>query len=147
MNDTSKFDTHLVELKNLLMTATEFNSVFHFFFDHLGENVEFMRSGKFYKNPDLKKIMFVIGKGIFKDEEITVSGLMLKLVQKHLFIHGVCHINGQLVTLFFFRSINMGMAATSDPSRPSNTLFIRFTTMMEANRHLSLQNVSGPTIH
>lgn len=143
MNDIEIFEKHLDELKRRLMVEENFNGTFGYFFDHLGENPDFLKLGKRAKNPDLKKIVQVIGKSVL-DKEVIVTKVLLKFLQKQRFYHGGCQINERAAILFFFREINMGMVAMLHSTIDFNMSFVRFTTFESPNKHLTLQSFAKP---
>ena len=49
-------EEHMTELKRMLVFEEEFSKTYHYFFDHFGENPDFIKSGKQHKSPDLKKL-------------------------------------------------------------------------------------------
>ena len=55
MENPKTIEEHLTKLKKLLVFEDEFSNTFNYFFDHLAETLEFMKLGKRYKSPDLKK--------------------------------------------------------------------------------------------
>ena len=144
MKNITMFEEHLIELKRILPVEDDFSNIYKYFLDHMGEDAEFMKLGKFYKNPDLKKIIQMIGKS-FIGEEAVVTRILLRLLQEQHFIHGMCQVNDEMMAFFMFKDINMGMASM----RGSGAMvhFVRFTTFESPNKHLTLHNVSGSSLH
>lgn len=140
------FEEHLNELKRMLMMEDNFHKIYTYFFDHLGESLDFIRSGKREKNPDLKKILQAIGESAL-NEKVMVTRLVLTRVPEQRFYHGGCQLNGRMTTAFFFREIGMGMAAILRPDTTHGMLFVRFTTFESPSKQLTLKGFSGPTLH
>ncbi|OQY56108.1 MAG: hypothetical protein DRR08_13885 [Candidatus Parabeggiatoa sp. nov. 2] len=98
-------------LKEKLMTAEDFKEPWDYFFDHFGENPAFLKLGKKAKNSMLKAVITSIGQKVFQREDITVNHLLLTEINAHKFLHGAGFIQGRVVTLFFFKDIDMGLFA------------------------------------
>ena len=117
----------LEELKEKLMTAEEIGDIWDFFFDHFGENPEFMALGKRRKSPLLHGILVRLGKELFGDKG-KLTGLQLVVLRPQRFAHGSCSLGGFPATVLYFADIGLGSAAVTDP-RTGRTHFIRFTKM------------------
>jgi hypothetical protein len=100
-------------LKDKLMIAEDFKEPWDYFFDHFGENRAFLRLGKKAKSSMLKAVIRAIGEKVFQREDITVNHLLLTELKAHKFIHGAGFMQGRVVTLFFFKDIDMGLFAMS----------------------------------
>lgn len=137
-------EKYLDELKRMLMFEDEFSDTFDFFMDRLGQDASFMTSGKPYKNPDFRKVLHAVGTKVVK-EEIALTKVSLKLFKAQKFICGLCQVNGHLMTVFFFKEVHMGMAVLANPDK--GLFFARFTIFEAPNKRMTLQNLSGPTLH
>ena len=115
-------------LKKKLVQATEFNLVFHYFFDHFGENREFMSLGQEVHNRELESIISRIA-GELLGTQVLLMKLMLIRVPKQQFVHGTGIFNGRLATFFYFEDINVGMMALLGPHPDAETKFTRFSGM------------------
>ena len=140
------FDKQLDELKRKLIFEDKFSDTYNYFFDCLGENIDFMRLGKRDKSPDLKKIIQAIGESVFH-KEVIITRFLLTRLPKQRFYHGGYYIDGRLSTLFFFREVSMGMAAIIHPESDVNVSFVRFTVFESPSKHLTLKDFSKPTLH
>ncbi len=120
MFDLKKLD----ELKEKLMAAGSFADVMDFFFDHCGENLDFMALGKRVKSPLLTAVIQRVGEELL-GTRVRVTGTAFILLKKQRFIHGTGHINGRMIAFFFFKDIDMGLLGChiGDMSK-----FVRFTS-------------------
>ncbi len=117
----------LDELKEKLMVAEEIGDIWDFFFDHFGEDPEFMALGKRRKSPLLRTILAKLGRELHGDDG-KLTGLQLVVLRSQRFAHGSCFLGSHPATVLYFADIGLGSAAVTDP-RTSMTHFIRFTKM------------------
>lgn len=117
-------------LKEMVMTATELDEPWDYFFDHFSQDLDFMALGKgVRKAPLLTRILEMVGAQVF-DGKAKVRGLQLTFLRKHNFVHGACHISGRLSAVLYFTDVKMGVLSINDPgARPHNTYFVRFTNL------------------
>jgi hypothetical protein len=108
----SEYKVKLDELKKTLMKAADFSSVYHFFFDNIASDREFIDLGKPSKSNLLESALKVIDKGIF-NKKCSVASLQLLKIRKESFIHGGCLLNGCIATVVYFYDIEMGMIAVN----------------------------------
>ena len=116
----------LEELRKQLREATEFQKVYTYFFDHLGENEEFLSNGERIDHPLLEATLKGIVETLLK-KTVAPSFLFVR-VHGEPFIHGSCIVAGHLMTYFFFEDIAQGMTAVVSLSQRTKTHFIRFAT-------------------
>jgi hypothetical protein len=117
----------LEELKEKLMVAEQISDVWNFFFDHFGEDPQFIALGKTRKSPLLRSILAKLGKELFGPGG-KLTALRLKVLRAQRFAHGSCTLGGHPATVLYFADIGLGAAAVTDP-RSGRTHFIRFTKM------------------
>ncbi len=117
----------LKELKDKLMVAEEIGDIWDFFFDHFGENPEFMALGKRRKSPLLHGILVKLGTELFGPKG-KLTALQLVVLRSQRFAHGSCFLGGLPATVLYFADIGLGSAAVTDPAT-GRTHFIRFTKM------------------
>lgn len=146
MKDVNFYADHINKLQLMLVSENDFSETYRYFFDYLGDDIDFIKLGKRDKSPDLKKILQTIGESIF-EEKVTVTGFLVTQIPKYRFYHGGCQLNGHMAVFFFFRNFSMGMAGVSNADGPYNTLLARFTVFEAPNKRLSLLSFSGPTLH
>ena len=144
MKSITAFEEYFSELKRLLAVEDNFSTTYKYFLDNMVEDADFMSFGKLYKNPDLKKIIQMIGKS-FIGEDAVVTRILLRFLQEQRFIHGVCMVNEKMMAFFLFKEINMGMAAMAGSGAMVH--YVRFTTFESSNKHLTLHHLSGAGLH
>ncbi len=141
----SKYIEKLSDLKDKLLTGENFSDTYNYFFDHFGENNEFMRMSKKTKHPVIKKIISSIGEQLFK-KKVDVTHMMLLKFPKSDFYHGACFIDGKMGGIIFFQDIDMGMI--SIVKEYPETLFIRFSTVqMETGDPVTVSPFRSKMIH
>lgn len=103
----------LDELKQMTQTADEFGPVWKFFFDHLGENPEFMNLGRPTKNKLVTKLiketLKATGQAHLNKQAVLVSNLLLIEIPKRGFYHGPAMVDDHMASLFYFEDLKMGM--------------------------------------
>lgn len=117
---------NLKTLKEKLSTSDRFDEVWNYFFDHFGEQPEFIGQGETTEHEHLKGMLELIGKQFFK-KETPVTNLMLSHVPAYQFYHGACFINGTMMTVIYFEDIDMGMVAIA--AFTETTTFARFSCL------------------
>ncbi len=143
----AKFEKELATLKYMLMTADEFKDVYGYFFDHLGENSDFLKLGKRSKHPLLKKILETVGEQLF-GKKVMITKLLLTKIPKHRFYHGPCFINGKMAGVLFFEDIDMGMLSVLMSMETYTTHFVRFSSIqMESGGDVFVCAPKSKTIH
>jgi hypothetical protein len=115
-------------LKQKLVQATEFNKVFHYFFDHFGENREFMSLGQQVRHEELEALIPRIA-GEILGTKVILMKLMLIHLPKQQFVHGTAVFNGRMASFFYFEDSKVGMMAVLGPSPNAETKFSRFSGM------------------
>src|SRR6516165_545874 len=81
-------DLSLLEtLKEKLADATDFTDVWNYFFDHFGEDLEFIDAGDRAAHPFLSAIIAQIGIELF-GRKVRVEDLLLTHLPDHAFYHG-----------------------------------------------------------
>ncbi|MCP4345775.1 MAG: hypothetical protein GY795_09640 [Desulfobacterales bacterium] len=118
-----EFDKEINKLKEVMLSADELIEIFRFFFDHLGENPDFMNMGNLTEHPSLNSILREIGKRVLNDD-IQITELLLTEIAKHGFIHGKCLLNGRMTSILYFKDIDVGIISLIlSFSSPDNRLF------------------------
>lgn len=117
----------LTQLKEKLMTVEKIGDVWDFFFDHFGEDPQFMALGKSRKPPLLRSILAKLAKELY-GPGAKLTGLRLKTLRAQRFAHGACSLGGHPASVLYFADIGLGSVAATDP-RSGRTHFVRFTEM------------------
>ena len=121
--DLSKLET----LQEKLLDADDFYEVFNYFFDHFGENTEFLTLGEQVERPLIEQVLAQVGQHLLGASVVTIEDLLLVHVPEHNFIHGGCIINGRMGNLFYFEDIQQGLLAVLMSFGSGETQIARFT--------------------
>lgn len=96
-----------------MRTVEEFGEAWTFFFDHLGENSQFMNLGKPTKNKPvnktLKEILKKVGQQHLNKPSVLVSNMLLIEIPNRHFFHGPAMVDNYIASLFYFEDVKMGM--------------------------------------
>lgn len=117
----------LPTLKLKLVTATEFSDVLNYFFDHFGENEEFMGLGKADRHPLLEEVLAHSARAVLQTSLIVMKNVFIIHVPGYHFVHGAFQVNGNLANFFYFEDIDTGMMAMTPSPTSNETRFIRFS--------------------
>lgn len=107
----------LDELKEMVKTEDDFGKIWKFFFDHLGENMEFMSLGHQTKNKLISKLMKetlkTSAQAQLKKQTVLISNLLLIEIPKRGFYHGPAMVDEYMASVFYFEDLKMGMMSLS----------------------------------
>ncbi len=117
----------LAELKVKLVTTTDFHETFHYFFDHFGENDEFMRAGHARHNARLQEVLANCAQPILKQSVITMRNTVMVYIREHKFYHGALTINNIMANFFYFQDIDSGLMALAVAPEKGETIIARFS--------------------
>ena len=121
--DLSRLDT----LKTLIVEAKEFAEPFNYFFDHFGEQRDFMREGERTQNSLLDEILKRLGENLYGEGAPYVPGILTEIKDYHFF-HGNCFVAGRLGVVIFFSDLDMGLLSIAEPGK--GALMMRFTSYL-----------------
>jgi hypothetical protein len=116
----------LKTLKKKLMTAGEFLDVLNYFFDHFGENPDFIALGKPTLNAMLEMVIQHTGSQMM-GKQVRVSNLMLVRLPEQRFIHGGFMMDGNMGNVFYFEDIQMGLMSVVTSIGSGETKMARLT--------------------
>jgi hypothetical protein len=120
--------SRLATLKEKLVSASQFNEVMNYFFDHFGDHAEFIALGERASHDLLENILEAVAEQLF-GKPVPITHLFLTRLAEHQFIHGGAQLGGKLATVLYFEDICKGLMAVAWSSKTSETKFIRFTGM------------------
>ena len=115
----------LKTLKDMMATAKEFQPVIEYFFDHFGEDPEFIKQGERVDSAFLEAVLARVGKELF-GSKCAVGNVLLTRLPEQGFIHGACTLSGHLANLFYFEEIHTGLMAVLTSPTGDDTKFVRF---------------------
>jgi hypothetical protein len=116
----------LATLKEKLADATDFTDVWTYFFDHFGEDPEFINAGARGEHPFLASIIAQIGAELF-GRKVRVENLLLTHLPDHAFYHGGFTVANRLGNVIYFDDVQTGLLAVIMSPASNETKFVRFT--------------------
>ncbi len=117
----------LNQLKVMLTTSQFYEEVLKFFFDHFGENSDFLNLGEAVNHETLKQILLFTAKQALKDQGIQMSQNLFVQVKDLQFIHGIAMINDYIMNMFYFEDIDTGLCALTNSLQKGETILVRFS--------------------
>jgi hypothetical protein len=118
--------TQLAELKNKLVSATEYIKVWEFFLDQFGENPDFIALGDRVRHPFLEAVLSRVAHQLFKSD-IDWDNVFLTSLPEHQFIHGGGPVKGGLINVMYFDDIHTGLMCAMMPTKMGEMKFVRFS--------------------
>ena len=119
----------LATLKDKLVHATNFSDVMVYFFDHFGEDGEFMALGETGRVLFLESVLAEVAKQLFKDSglsSLSIDFRLVRLPERH-FVHGALTMGGRPANLISFEDIHMGLLTVIWTLKPPETKYVRFS--------------------
>lgn len=114
-------------LKMKLMQEKALHVVMTYFFDHFGENEEFLEISQPARHELLESIIAQsVGSLLCSKTQAVLLNFLLLHVPKHQFYHGAFVINGKMANVIYYDDIKMGCIAVIT-SEGGMTNFIRFS--------------------
>ncbi len=139
----------LEELKEKTQVEEDFGVIWKFFFDHFGENPEFMASGR-HADQDMLSFLEPILESICNqavNREVMVAQFILTEVPDTKFYHGPCLTDVGIAVVFYFDDVKMGMFSLT-PSLGSGLVhYARFSTIPVTDKHSVLLQSKSNTSH
>ena len=127
-------DLSLLEtMRYKIMTGKDFSEIFHYFFDHFGENVAFIDASVPTPPEDnemLLQLLAHIAKAVFKTNTARLDRLSLLKIAEYDFVHGGFVINGRMGTALYCEDAQKGLLALAPAKPGGETQFIRFSAEM-----------------
>lgn len=121
--DLKKMDT----LKEKLVNCKDFREAFNYFFDHFGENDQFLDMGQEVEYSELKQVLAKVGQLTIANHNANPSMFLIIKLKKHNFYHGAYFLDSRLVNFIFFKDIDKGMIAVASSPDSKRVLFARFS--------------------
>jgi hypothetical protein len=118
--------SRLENLKEKLATAKDLSEVGNYFFDHFGENSEFLDLGKPGRNEMLESFIAALGRQLCGGKCVITNMLLVQVPNTH-FIHGGCFLNGRLANVIYFDDIEVGLLCLVPAQPGGKTMFSRFS--------------------
>jgi hypothetical protein len=118
--------TGLATLKERLIQAENFGTVWEYFLDHFGDDPAFIALGEPTRDAFLEAALTQVGKELFQGD-VQLADLLLTRLPEHQFVHGGCTVNGRLANVLYFEDIHTGLLAIVMSMAPAETKLVRFT--------------------
>ncbi len=139
----------LEELKEKMQNEEDFGLIWKFFFDHFGENPEFMALGERAAenmHSFLEPILENICKQVVK-RDVLAAQFILSEIPGWDFYHGPCMTDVGIVVVFYFNDLKMGMFSLT-PSLGSGLVhYGRFSTIPAPDKNSFLVQSKSDTSH
>jgi hypothetical protein len=116
----------VIDLKRKLMTEKDLHSIWVFFLDHLGENVQFLDSCQKTQDEFVEGLVEQVASQLFPGNG-EITGLWLKRLPDHSMIHGAFFAGARISAVFYFEDVQAGMIAFCGLRRGEESKFIRFS--------------------
>ncbi len=135
--------TLLATLKDKLIHATNFADVSRYFFDHFGDDPEFIKLGEATRHPFLEAVVAQVAGQIFGQaalaagKDALLNSVLLTRLADHQFIHGGLNVAGHVGTIIYFEDEGVGLVSVA-MSMSGDMQFARF-------RGQRLQRVPKPS--
>jgi hypothetical protein len=139
----------LGELREKMQTEEDFGAIWKFFFDHFGENPEFMAMGE-RADETMHSFLEPILESICKQalsREVMVAQFILTEAPGQKFYHGPCLTDAGIAVVFYFDDVKTGMFSLT-PSLGSGLVhYARFSTIPVPDKHSVFIQSKSNTSH
>jgi hypothetical protein len=116
-------------LKLKMAEEKEIAVAYNYFFDHFGENDEFLDVGKPARNEVLEAVLGqTVAQIMNLKSPFTIQKLVMIHLPDHAFYHGGCFIGGRMVNFIYFDDIQLGCIALAYKIGNSSVQMLRFST-------------------
>jgi hypothetical protein len=139
----------LEQLKEKVQHDDDFGAIWKFFFDHLGENERFVRSGQL-AGPEMTDLLEPIIESVCKrivNDEVMIAQTLLTEVPGQHFYHGPCVTDAGLCVVLYFDDLKMGMISFTRGIGTGWVHYARFTTIPVLDRHAVIVQGKNETGH
>ena len=117
---------NLATLKDKLLHADEFGTVWKYFLDHFGEDPAFIALGEPTAQPFLEAVFAEVGRQLFQ-RPVAVRHLRLIRLPEEGFIHGGAVLDGKPANVLYFEDVQVGMLAFVWSVAPGEMKYARFS--------------------
>lgn len=118
----------IATLKRKLIEATDFEDIVEFFIEDLGNDMEFVLSGKPYSNERFLTALAQAAAAALGLKEGVYQGTPHR-VPEHRLVHGAFTFNEWTGMMFFFEDLDQGFLALGDAHGPSR--YCRFSLVQK----------------
>jgi len=139
----------LEDLKEKMQVEEDFGAIWKFFFDHFGENPEFMALGAradetmhFFLEPILESICQQV-----VNHEVMAAQFILTEIPGRNFYHGPCLTDAGIAVVFYFDDLKMGMFSLTPALGSGLIHYGRFSTIPVSGKNSFLLQSKSNTSH
>jgi hypothetical protein len=100
--------TKLATLRDTLLHADQFETVWRYFLDHFGEDPAFIALGEKTTDPFLEAVFGEVGRQLL-GRPVEVNHVRLIRLPDHGFIHGGAVLGDRLANVLYFEDVRVGM--------------------------------------
>lgn len=139
----------LEDLKEKMQVEEDFGEIWKFFFDHFGENPEFMALGR-RAGEDMHSFLEPILENICKhvvNREVMAAQFILTEAPGRNFYHGPCLTDAGIVVVFYFDDLKMGMFSLTPTLGSGLVHYGRFSTLPVMDKDSFLMQSRSDTSH
>ena len=139
----------LEDLKEKMQIEEDFGAIWKFFFDHFGENPEFMALGARADETMhlfLEPILENICKQLVKREVMAAQFILTELPDQK-FYHGPCLTDAGIAVVFYFEDLKMGMFSLTPGLGSELVHYGRFSTIPVTDKAPFLLQSKNNTSH
>ncbi len=139
----------LEDLKEMMQVEEDFAAIWKFFFDHFGENPEFVALGaqagdamRLFLEPILESICKQL-----VNREVMATQFILTEFPDQKFYHGPCLTDVGIAVVFYFDDLKMGMFSLTPGLGSGLVHYGRFSTLPAAAKNSFLVQSKSNTSH
>jgi hypothetical protein len=115
----------LATLREKLLHADDFGTVWKYFLDHFGEDPAFIALGEPASEPFLEAVFAEVGRQLV-GRPVTVRNLRLIRLAEQGFIHGGALLDGRPANVLYFEDVRVGMLGVVWSVAPGEMKYARF---------------------
>ena len=137
------------ELKEKMQAEEDFSAIWKFFFDHFGENPEFMALGqsadesmRFFLEPILESLCKQV-----VSRDVRVEQFILSEIPEKRFFHGPCLTDVGIAVVLYFDDLKMGMFSLTPALGSGLVHYGRFSTIPVTGKHAFFLQTKSKTSH
>src|SRR5215510_9191715 len=139
----------LEELKEKMQAEEDFAAIWKFFFDHFGENPEFMTLGQ-SANDSMRFFLEPILESLCKQvvsREVKVEQFILSEIPEKRFFHGPCLTDAGIAVVLYFDDLKLGMFSLTPALGSGLVHYGRFSTIPVTGKNSFLLQSKSNTSH
>lgn len=139
----------LEELKEKMQAEDDFAVIWKFFFDHFGENPEFMSLGRradeamqFFLEPIVESLCKQV-----VSQDVMIEQFILSEIPEQRFFHGPCMTDAGIAVVLYFDDLKLGMFSLTPALGSGLIHYGRFSTIPVTGKHSFFVQSKSKTSH